>query len=77
MDVLAVAARRDMVVALLEAVRGAGLQPVGIDLSAFGMIRALRRSLGARAGESGEMPLPTDALLPPRRRHQPRGRPRQ
>jgi type IV pilus assembly protein PilM len=41
MEVLAVAARRDMVVALLAALRKAGLRPVGIDLSAFGMIRAL------------------------------------
>jgi type IV pilus assembly protein PilM len=41
MEVLAVAARRDMISALLEALRKAGLQPVGIDLSAFGMIRAL------------------------------------
>jgi type IV pilus assembly protein PilM len=41
MTVIAVAARRDMVVALLGAMRKAGLQPVGIDLSAFGMIRAL------------------------------------
>src|SRR6476646_3497758 len=41
MEVLAVAARRDMVVSLLEAMRKAGLQPVGIDLSAFGMLRAL------------------------------------
>jgi type IV pilus assembly protein PilM len=41
MEVLAVAARRDMVVSLLEALRKAGLKPVGIDLSAFGMIRAL------------------------------------
>jgi type IV pilus assembly protein PilM len=41
MKVIAVAARRDMVVALLGALRKAGLQPVGIDLSAFGMIRAL------------------------------------
>jgi type IV pilus assembly protein PilM len=41
MDVVAVAARRDMVEALLGALRGAGLRPVGIDLSAFGMIRAL------------------------------------
>lgn len=41
MEVLAVAARRDMVVSLLEALRKAGLRPVGIDLSAFGMIRAL------------------------------------
>ena len=41
MEVLAVAARRDMVVSLLGALRKAGLQPVGIDLSAFGMLRAL------------------------------------
>jgi type IV pilus assembly protein PilM len=41
MEVLAVAARRDMVVSLLEALRKAGLRPVGIDLAAFGMIRAL------------------------------------
>ncbi len=41
MEVIAVAARRDMVVSLLGALRNAGLRPVGIDLSAFGMIRAL------------------------------------
>jgi len=43
MDVVAVAARRDMLSTLLSAVRGAGLRPVGIDLSAFAMIRALAR----------------------------------
>jgi type IV pilus assembly protein PilM len=36
-----VAARRDVVERLLAATRGAGLRPVGIDLSAFAMIRAL------------------------------------
>ena len=41
MDVLAVAARRDMVELLLSTLRGAGLELVGIDLAAFGMIRAL------------------------------------
>jgi type IV pilus assembly protein PilM len=41
MEVLAVAARRDMISSLLDALRKAGLRPVGIDLSAFGMIRAL------------------------------------
>jgi type IV pilus assembly protein PilM len=41
MEILAVAARRDMISSLLEALREAGLKPVGIDLSAFGMIRAL------------------------------------
>jgi type IV pilus assembly protein PilM len=43
MEVVAVAARRDMVRTLLGAVRGAGLRPVGIDLSAFALIRALAR----------------------------------
>lgn len=38
-----VAARRDMVSSFLGCVRAAGLQPVGVDLSAFAMIRALHR----------------------------------
>jgi type IV pilus assembly protein PilM len=61
MDVLAVAARRDMVFGFLEAVRGAGLQPVGIDLSAFGMIRALkdRSAPPPSSAEMGGAPLPT------------------
>jgi type IV pilus assembly protein PilM len=41
--VLVVAARRDMIDRLLEAIRRAGLSPQGIDLSAFAMIRALHR----------------------------------
>jgi type IV pilus assembly protein PilM len=41
MEVVAVAARRDMIDAMLTAIRAAGLRPVGIDLSAFAMIRAL------------------------------------
>jgi|tagenome__1003787_1003787.scaffolds.fasta_scaffold20970448_4 type IV pilus assembly protein PilM len=40
--VLLVAARRDMVENVLSAVRSAGLKPMGIDLSAFAMVRALR-----------------------------------
>jgi type IV pilus assembly protein PilM len=40
-DVVVVAARRDMVSSFVEPVRRAGLQPIGVDLSAFGMIRAL------------------------------------
>jgi len=40
-DVVVVAARRDMVASFLEPLRRAGLEPSGIDLSAFGMIRAL------------------------------------
>jgi type IV pilus assembly protein PilM len=40
-DVAVVAARRHTVETLLRTARGAGLEPVGIDLAAFGMIRAL------------------------------------
>jgi type IV pilus assembly protein PilM len=39
--VLLVAARREMVERILSALRGAGLRPEGIDLSAFAMVRAL------------------------------------
>jgi type IV pilus assembly protein PilM len=46
---LLVAARRDMVVNALSAVRAAGLRPEGLDLSAFAMIRALYNP--ASAGE--------------------------
>jgi len=41
--VILVAARRDMISEVLTAVRAAGLKPSAIDLSAFGMIRALER----------------------------------
>lgn len=41
MNVVVVAARRDMIAASLQPIRDAGLEPVGVDLSAFGMIRAL------------------------------------
>jgi type IV pilus assembly protein PilM len=40
-DVMVVAARRDMIAASLKPLQDAGLEPVGVDLSAFGMIRAL------------------------------------
>jgi len=40
-DVMLVAARRDMILASLAPLRAADLEPVGVDLSAFGMIRAL------------------------------------
>lgn len=39
--VVVIAARREMVEAVLAAVTGAGLKPRGVDLSAFAMIRAL------------------------------------
>ena len=41
--VVVIAARREMLGSMLEAANIAGLRPVGIDLSAFGMIRALAR----------------------------------
>jgi len=50
MEVVAVAARRDMIEAMLTSMREAGLRPVGIDLSAFGMIRALAGNNLAEAG---------------------------
>jgi type IV pilus assembly protein PilM len=56
MEVLAVAARGDMIVSLLEALRKAGLRPIGIDLSAFGMIRALDTTPELPAeGEEGQV----------------------
>jgi type IV pilus assembly protein PilM len=61
-DVIVVAARRDMVSSFVEPIRRAGLEPVGVDLSAFGMIRALA---GAGEQPSGaETPeRPTAAVL--------------
>ena len=43
LEVVVVAARRDMLMRAMEAVEGAGLRLVGIDHSAFGLIRALQR----------------------------------
>ena len=65
--VLLVAARRDMVERVLAALRAAGLQPEGIDLSAFAMIRALHRA----GPEDERRPLPGG-----RRPDQPRRRAR-
>jgi type IV pilus assembly protein PilM len=42
--VVLVAAQRDMIERLLSAVRQAGLQPEGVDLSAFALIRSLHRA---------------------------------
>lgn len=41
--VIVVAAQREMIERLLAAVRGAGLRPEGVDLSAFALIRSLYR----------------------------------
>ncbi|HET9162480.1 MAG TPA: type IV pilus assembly protein PilM [Solirubrobacterales bacterium] len=63
-DVIVVAARRDMISSLVEPVRRAGLEPLGVDLSAFGMIRALA-GLGetAVAGEAEPVERPPSAVL--------------
>jgi type IV pilus assembly protein PilM len=53
MDVAVVAARRDMVSGFVEAARRAGLRPVGIDLSAFALVRALS---GAQPGLPSQDP---------------------
>lgn len=55
-DVIVVAARRDMVSSFLEPIRRAGLEPVGVDLSAFGMIRALAGGEAAAAESAAERP---------------------
>ncbi|HEX7246036.1 MAG TPA: type IV pilus assembly protein PilM [Solirubrobacterales bacterium] len=47
LDVVVIAARRDMIRSFLEPIRSAGLDPVGVDLAAFGMIRALAGLEGA------------------------------
>jgi type IV pilus assembly protein PilM len=63
-DVVVIAARRDMISSFVKPLRRAGLEPVGIDLSAFGMIRALA-SLPAPALGSDEdaAAAPQDATL--------------
>ena len=49
-DVVAVAARRDMLKQIMQALNAGGVRPIGIDHSAFGMIRALARETGAPVG---------------------------
>ncbi len=55
-DVIVVAARRDMVSSFVEPIRHAGLEPVGVDLSAFGMIRALAGEGDPEPAEGAERP---------------------
>ncbi len=62
-DVVVVAARREMVASFLEPLRRAGLEPEGIDLSAFGMIRALAPlATGSVQAEDGS-PAPQESIL--------------
>ena len=62
LDVVVVAARRDMVSSFLTPLRRAGLEPVGVDLSAFGMIRALAGN-GEEAAETGAEQRPSATVL--------------
>ncbi len=68
-DVVVVAARQEMISSFLRPLRDAGLEPVGIDLSAFGMIRALAgvgdggsAEAGPAVGQPGE-PAPTGGAV--------------
>jgi type IV pilus assembly protein PilM len=54
-DVMVVAARRDMIAATLKPLRDAGLDPLGVDLSAFGMIRALGDTATVASDEIGNL----------------------
>lgn len=54
-DVVVVAARREMIEASIKPLRDAGLRPIGVDLSAFGLIRAFGGS------ETGDPPSDEDA----------------
>ena len=61
-DVVVVAARRDMVTSFIEPLKRAGLQPEGVDLSAFAMIRALADAgMAGTATALGERP--SEAVL--------------
>jgi type IV pilus assembly protein PilM len=62
-DVVLVAARRDMISPLVETVRKAGLKPVGVDLSAFAMIRALSREVSA--GDQAVLPSYEERMAAP------------
>lgn len=61
-DVIVVAARRDMIAASLKPLRDAGLEPAGVDLSAFGMIRALAESTTLATAEGETEPVPSAVL---------------
>jgi type IV pilus assembly protein PilM len=59
-DVVVIAARRDMITSFIEPIRRAGLEPEGIDLAAFGMIRALAGLAAPAVGPEQEMPAPVE-----------------
>lgn len=61
-EVMVVAARRDMISAALRPIKEAGLEPVGVDLSAFGMLRAVAAPSRPTDGEGDEQS-PTGAVM--------------
>ena len=61
-DVVVVAARQDMIRASLGPLRDAGLKPVGVDLSVFGLIRALGGSRPPAQSSEGGEPTPSAIL---------------
>jgi type IV pilus assembly protein PilM len=63
-DVMVVAARREMILATLAPLREAGLEPVAVDLAAFGMIRALAdEDVPATAADAADLPDARSATL--------------
>jgi type IV pilus assembly protein PilM len=63
-DVVVVAARREMISSFLQPLRRAGLDPVGVDLSAFGMIRALADTVPPpQADAEAAVRSPAEAVL--------------
>lgn len=64
MDVAVAAARWDMVRPLVDTVRAAGLRPIGVDVAAFGMIRALagEAAVGASGPYAAGAPAPDGAV---------------
>ena len=64
-DVVAVAARRDMLHQVMQALNAGGLRPIGIDHAAFGMIRALAREEGSAVGAGQFVSAPSpDPVVP-------------
>jgi type IV pilus assembly protein PilM len=63
-EVVAVAARRDMLQQVMRALNAAGVRPIGIDHAAFGMIRALARETGAPVGAGQFVHVPTGDQTP-------------
>jgi type IV pilus assembly protein PilM len=64
-DVVVVAARRDMIESSLAPIRKAGLDPVGVDLSAFGLIRATASSVAEETAEQAGAPAEAEGQAPP------------